>query len=202
MTERSVAGASPALPEDQADRLSALFEAHADRLYRLARRLVSNADDALDLVQETFLRAARSPQSIPRGQRDEEAWLVRVLVNLRRDQWRREAVRKSHALDLSPAPVRHDDPETVLLIRVTVWRALDCLPPRRRAVVMMHELEGLSIASIASLLGIDAITVRWHLSRGRHELASRLKLQPGETDEQSQKPLAGRRPAPSRSSAP
>jgi hypothetical protein len=42
---------------EQADRLSALFEAHADRLYRLVRRLVPVADDALDLVQETFLIA-------------------------------------------------------------------------------------------------------------------------------------------------
>jgi DNA-directed RNA polymerase specialized sigma24 family protein len=47
---------------------------------------VANADDALDLVQDTFLRAARSPQSIPDGPSDEEAWLVRVLVNLRRDR--------------------------------------------------------------------------------------------------------------------
>jgi Sigma-70 region 2 len=48
-----------ALPDDQADRLSALFDAHHDRLYRLARRLVPSVDDALDLMQETF----RSPVS-------------------------------------------------------------------------------------------------------------------------------------------
>jgi len=86
---------------EQADRLSALFEAHADRLYRLARRLVPSADDALDLVQDTFIKAARSPESIPAGLRDEEAWLVRVLVNDRRDQWRKEAVRKRHDFDVS-----------------------------------------------------------------------------------------------------
>jgi len=45
----------------QADRLSALFEVHVDRLYRLARRFVPSADDALDVVQETFLKAERSP---------------------------------------------------------------------------------------------------------------------------------------------
>jgi RNA polymerase sigma factor (sigma-70 family) len=52
-----------------------------------------------------------------------------------------------------------------------VWKALDLLPPRRRAVIVMYELEGLEISSIASLLGVSSITIRWHLSRGRKELA-------------------------------
>jgi DNA-directed RNA polymerase specialized sigma24 family protein len=80
----SVRPNASALRKAQADRLSELFEAHGDRLYRVARRLVSSADDALDLVQETFLKAARSPESIPHGLTNEEAWLVRVLVNVRR----------------------------------------------------------------------------------------------------------------------
>ena len=187
---------------EQADRLSALFEAHADRLYRLGRRLAPSADDALDLVQETFLKAARSPESIPRGLRDEEAWLVRVLINVRRDQWRKDTVRKRNELDLSDAAIQHEDPERSFLIRTAVWRALDYLSPRRRAAVVMYELEGLSMASIASLLGINPITVRWHLSLGRRELARRLRLQLGETDEQPQNSLAEHRPAPSRTPAP
>jgi DNA-directed RNA polymerase specialized sigma24 family protein len=83
MSEQPDAKVPPSMSAEQADRLSALFEGHSDRLYRLARRLVPAADDALDLVQETFLKAARSPESIPRGFRDQEAWLVRVLVNVR-----------------------------------------------------------------------------------------------------------------------
>jgi RNA polymerase sigma-70 factor (ECF subfamily) len=202
MNERPVASRC-SLSAGQADRLSALFEAHADRLYRLARRLVPSADDALDLLQEAFLKAARSLESIPPGLSNEEAWLVRVLVNVRRDHWRKEAVRKRHQHDLNHVAAEHDDPERTFLIRTTVWRALDYLPPRRRAVVVMHEIDGLSMAAIAALLGISAITVRWHLSRGRRELAHRLRIEVGEIDdEQSQKSLAGRRPASSRTIAP
>jgi hypothetical protein len=84
------------LSDDLSDRLAAAFDAHHERLFRLARRLTSNRDDALDLVQETFLRAARSPRSFPVGPTGEEAWLVRVLINVRRDQWRRTVVRERH----------------------------------------------------------------------------------------------------------
>jgi RNA polymerase sigma-70 factor (ECF subfamily) len=172
-----------ALSGNPADRLAALFDAHHDRLYRLARRLAPNADDALDLVQETFLKAAGSPRSVPLGATSEEAWLVRVLINLRRDQWRRTAVRKRHDREDSRPAGAVNDPEAVLIARATVWRALDRLTPRRRAVVVMHELEGLTIAAIATLLGISAVTVRWHLSRGRHDLARVLNAQIGEIHE-------------------
>ena len=77
------------------ERLGALFDSHERRLYRLARRLASNADDARDLVQETFLRAAKSPTAVPTGFNDEEAWLVRVLVNICHYHWRKAAVRRN-----------------------------------------------------------------------------------------------------------
>lgn len=67
-------------PEDAAARVGALFDFHHERLFKLARRLSGCTEDAHDLVQETFLRAARSPRSIPTGAPNEEAWLVRVLM--------------------------------------------------------------------------------------------------------------------------
>jgi RNA polymerase sigma factor (sigma-70 family) len=160
-----------ALPDTRTERLAALFDAHHDRLYRLARRLAPSVDEALDLVQETFLKAARPSTSIPAGLPAEEAWLVRVLVNIRRDQWRKAAVRTRHDRAIRGAAGVDYGQEAALVARATVWRALDVLTPRRRAVIVMHELEGLAIPAIASLLGISAITVRWHLSMGRRDLA-------------------------------
>src|SRR5437879_3340348 len=118
-----------ALPGNPAERLTALFDAHHERLYRLARRLAPNAEAALDLVQETFLKAARSPTAVPLGLTSEEAWLVRVLVNIRRDQWRKTAVRKRHDSELSRSSSVANDQEGAWMARATVWRALDRLTP-------------------------------------------------------------------------
>jgi len=160
---------------DAAERLSGLFDTHHERLYRLARRLAPHADEALDLVQETFLKAARAPGAVPAGATNEEAWLVRVLINLRRDQWRKARVRERHDRAVGRASGVDDGQEAALIARATVWRALDRLKPRRRAALVMYELEGLPIPTIASLLGISAVTVRWHLSMGRRDLARVLK---------------------------
>jgi RNA polymerase sigma-70 factor (ECF subfamily) len=171
-----------AVDDRPSDRIAGLFDAHHQRLYRLARRLTHSADDALDLVQDTFLRAARAPGSVPFGAEPEEAWLVRVLINLRRDQWRKAAVQKRHD---EPRPQGHSAPDhgSAVIARTTIWRALDLLPPRRRAVVVMHELEGLAVSTIASQLGISAITVRWHLSAGRRHLARVLTSKQGDAHE-------------------
>ena len=172
MTGQAIAMAAVGRPEEDAPRrLGVLFDAHHQRLYRLARRLSRSADDARDLVQEAFLRAARAPASIPEGAPHEEAWLVRVLVNIARDRWRRQAVQKRARHWDGPDAVTASDPESSAVAHATVWRALDALAPRRRAILIMYELEGAKIPAIAALLGVAPVTVRWHLSRGRRELA-------------------------------
>jgi RNA polymerase sigma factor (sigma-70 family) len=75
------------------------------------------------------------------------------------------------------------NPEAALIAKTAIWQALDDLPPRRRAIVVMYELEEMAIPAIASLLGISAITVRWHLSMGRRELTRALKAYRGDTHE-------------------
>ena len=165
---------------DQAQRLEGLFDRHYPRLYRLARRLSPTHDDARDLVQETYLRAAQKPASVPAGLSNEEAWLVRVLINLCRDRWRHQAVRQRVPVSAYTAPAATPSGEAALIARTTIWRALDSLSPRRRAILVMCELEGMPIPSIAHTLGLNAVTVRWHLSRGRRELARVIGMQGAE----------------------
>jgi RNA polymerase sigma-70 factor (ECF subfamily) len=66
------------------------------------------------------------------------------------------------------------DHGAAVIARATIWRALDQLPPRRRAVLVMYELEGLNVSTIGAQLGIAVLTVRWHLSRGRRDLVRAL----------------------------
>ena len=157
--------------EGSAARLGRLFENHHHRLYRLARRLSSSPDDARDAVQDAFVRAAQNLDRVPNGSSSEEAWLVRVLVNICRDKWRHRAVRSRADARTSAFPTTVNSDESRVIAHDAVWRALEALPVRRRAVIVMYELEGIPIPAIAQSLGLTAVTVRWHLSRGRRELA-------------------------------
>lgn len=174
---RQAEEAEPVRTGDAGERLGDLFDQHHPRLYRLARRMVTDAEEARDLVQEAFLRAARRPKAVPAGEPDAEAWLVRVVVNLCRDRRRRAKVRSDRADELPnllappPAP---ESPEGAAVARATVEAALAELAPRRRAVVVLAELEGLSTRAIARLLSITQVTVRWHLAAGRKALARQL----------------------------
>jgi RNA polymerase sigma-70 factor, ECF subfamily len=168
--------------DERRERLAALYDAHEDRLYRLARRLAASADAANDLVQDTFVRAAASLAAVPSGFAKEEAWLVRVLINLQRDQWRRMAVRRRAASTLrADATTYPANVESALAAKRAVWTALDRLHPRRRAIVIMHELEGMTPGAIASLLGVAVMTVRWHLSMARRDLRRVLAPHLGDT---------------------
>ena len=161
------------------DRLGDLFDAHHQRLYRLARRLSGNAEEAHDLVQESFLRAARHVRRLPPSESGAEAWLVRTLVNLCRDRYRRAAVRKRAAETVLAAEPRAGDAEDPLVARAAVRAALGTLDARRRAVIVLHELEERPMPEVARLLGIAPATARWHLAKGRRLLAEVLTEGPG-----------------------
>ena len=159
------------LSQTDTDRLARLFDAHHERLFRLARRLSADREEARDLVQETFLHAARRPASVPEGEGPGTAWLVRILVNLCRDRHRRAGVRtRVHESLRRENETAH--PESAAVARATVRSALARLSPRRRAAIVLHEIEGMPAREVARLLGIAEVTVRWHLLAARRELAS------------------------------
>jgi len=156
---------------DVDDRLTRLFDTHHRRLFLLARRLSGSHEEARDLVQETFLRIARRPgAALPTDAAGELAWLMRTTINLCHDQRRRRAVRVRH-LASSPPPAHADSPEEQYVAGVAVWQALNGLDARRRAIVVLHEIDGESVEWIAKTLGIAPVTVRWHLARARRVLA-------------------------------
>jgi DNA-directed RNA polymerase specialized sigma24 family protein len=102
--------------------------------------------------------------------------------HIRRDQWRRSAVRNRAAGALRAEPIVYPSSlESALIAKRTVWAGLDRLHPRRRAIVVMHELEGMAYPAIAASLGITTISVRWHLSMARRELRAVLRTQIGDT---------------------
>ncbi len=176
----------PAPATEAGSKVLDLFDRHHRRLYVLARRLTATPDDARDLVQDTFVRVARTARSAPADSSAAEAWLVRILINVCRDQWRVRATRRrleAQFLSTSGWTMASGDSETALIAQTTVWRALEQLPPRRRAAIVLHELEGVAIAEIARLLGVLPVTVRWQLSRGRRELV-RLITSPRDKDDE------------------
>lgn len=163
---------SAALLRDEGEDEQALrlFDTHQQRLFRLARRLSSNHADAKDLVQETFARVLRSRSPLPPDPRGQDAWLVTTLVNIARDQARRSAVRHRNRSNAQMEP--GDSPEASYVAKIAVGDALARLDARRRAVVVLHELEGEPVRRVATLLGIAPVTVRWHLARARKQLAT------------------------------
>jgi RNA polymerase sigma factor (sigma-70 family) len=176
--------------ETATERLARLFDRHQRRLFLLAVRLASDREEARDLVQETFLRAARSPREVPGGDSSGEAWLVRTLVNLCRDRWRRVAVRARGRDALRSAAEPAAPPEAAeeaAVARATVQAALTRLSPRRRAVIVLHELEGQAVREVARLLGVAEVTVRWHLLAARREL-TRVLMDPRTAVRQGDEP--------------
>ena len=154
--------------DDATHRLGRLFDAHHRRLFTLACRMTGDREDARDLVQETFVRAAGA-RAIPDGS-GAEAWLVQVLVHLCRDCCRRQRVRERHAAaQCRESEVRTANPD------LDVWRAVAALPPRQRAAIVLHEVEGHAVAQVAALLGVSPITVRWHLHAARRRLREVLR---------------------------
>jgi RNA polymerase sigma-70 factor (ECF subfamily) len=159
--------------------------AHLDALYRVARRLTGQTDDAEDLVQETYARALRGAAGFTPGT-NLRAWLFRVLRNAFLDARRRQGRSPPVDADADPdgaAEGAHageawlrGDAELERLRGVVgeeIEEALATLAEEARTVVLL-DAEGLGTAEIAEVMGCAPGTVKSRLSRARTALRARL----------------------------
>jgi RNA polymerase sigma-70 factor, ECF subfamily len=152
---------------------------HMDAAYRLARWLVGNEHDAEDVVQEASLRAFRYFRTF--SGRNGRAWFLRIVRNTCWS-WRGQRLKRStdHFDEEQHSATRlTPDPETLLLHAddaSIIDDALDYLPDRSRALLVLRELEGLSYHELADALGIPIGTVMSGLSRARQALRRALEV--------------------------
>jgi RNA polymerase sigma-70 factor (ECF subfamily) len=147
---------------------SELVRTHERRAYAVARAIVVNHEDAEDAVQEAFLHAYRA---LDRFLPDQAfgAWLHRIVANAALDITRRRKVRDADELPETVAsPFR--DPAEASELRRRLQEALEKLPARQRAVIVLHDVEGFKHAEIGKLLGIPEGTARSDLHYARSHL--------------------------------
>ena len=150
-----------------------MYRAEAANLVRLARFFVDDRDAAEDLVQEAFIRLARSAHRIRERERV-PAYLRSIVLNLARDHNRRGLVSLRHLPTADPSPPSLDEVMSADEDERAVIEALRQLPARQRdCLVLRYYLES-GVAEIALTLGISANSVKTHLSRGLKNLEQRL----------------------------
>jgi len=158
----------------------ALFEEHYPRIYRYALSMMHDPAEADDAAQETFVRAYRHLDSL----RDVSAlttWLYRIATHVCLDRIRQQA----RSAEIEPETDLDDleEVDTPSLQQIVerndmsacVQRYLDSLSDSYRAVILMHDLDGLTSPQIAAALGVSLATVRIRLHRARLRLRTQLE---------------------------
>ncbi|MFJ4037848.1 RNA polymerase sigma factor [Microbacterium sp. NPDC090007] len=152
--------------------LAALFDRYDARLFRHASRLLTHREDAKDAVTVAFFELWRKRASVRLVDGSPLPWLLTTVAHCARNLER--SSRRYRAL-LDRAPVAqstsagHDDSG--------VLSALERLPEREQAVVVLSVLEGYPEREIAQALGIPAGTVKSRLSRAKARLRDELALE-------------------------
>lgn len=146
--------------------LEHLYRAYEGAVYTLARRLTRTAEDAEDVLQETFLEVCRSLGSW-RGDGSLWGWIRAITASKALMRYRREKLRQTDELDETSDI--GDDADDVPL-RLDLEQALERLPERTRAVVWLHDVEGFTHEEIAERMGMTASFSKSQLARAHRRL--------------------------------
>ena len=146
------------------------------RMTALARRLLGDATEAEDVVQELFVRAWRQAANWQPGIAKFDTWMHRVALNLCTDRLRRRRE--------MPLPADWDAPDSAALPDAglesagesdRIGRALGALPPRQREAIVLTYYQELPNREAAALMGIGVEALESLLARGRRALKERLE---------------------------
>jgi RNA polymerase sigma-70 factor (ECF subfamily) len=164
------------------DALEPLMGRHYKRVYRIALGYLRNPEDALDVVQETFVRAFAHAARWD-GAAEVAPWLARIAVNQSIDRYRRNRRRRESFSPLEEGDHQESlkapdiSPERRTLseeLGDRIARAVQGLPETQRAVFVLRHYEEMSLPEIAASLGLRLGTVKSSLHRAVHRLRERL----------------------------
>lgn len=162
-----------------------LITRHREKIYMHVCYMVRNAEDALDLTQETFLRAWKSLDRFD-GAASFSSWVHRIATNAAIDLCRRRQSRPQSELELGPMKIdpasrttpSSPEPPGTGLDRAEVRRRIEAafaqLSPDHRAVIVLKEIEDLSYEEIADQVGCSLGTVMSRLFYARKKLQTLL----------------------------
>jgi RNA polymerase sigma-70 factor, ECF subfamily len=175
-----------ALRQGSEEAFRQLVDRYRDRLYRMAHRMVRNEDEALDIAQETFVRAHKSLSRFA-GRSSIYTWLYRIARNLALDRLRRRNAHWHVSLDeqadengsplLERLPGKEATPDEAAAEREMMEKVrneMDTLSDKHRIVIELREFENMSYQDIADEIGCSVGTVMSRLHYARNYLAERL----------------------------
>ena len=161
--------------EGDSDAFGALFQAHKSRIYSVCLRMTSNASEAEDLTQDTFLQAFLKIMKF-RGDSAFSTWLHRIAVNTVLMHFRKNALNQVSLddphIDRDGAKIQRefgtaDKDLAGCLDRLALARAMKELPPGYRTVFLLHEVEGYEHQEIAEILSCSVGNSKSQLYKAR-----------------------------------
>lgn len=165
----------------------ALTKKYRERLYGVVYNMISNREDAMDIVQDSFIKAFSAINSF-KGNSAFYTWLYRIAVNRAITFMKRSRLRRFFSLDDSDETLAPDDVleklsvncggEKKLLLnelKEKLNEALQTLSIKHRTVVVLFEIEGLSHQEIAEITNTSEATVRTRLHYAKQQLRTYLK---------------------------